>query len=196
MLLPNWYWWLFSSTVEPYRPERVNPTSYDLSLDDRVILQVYHGQYLNQRGIVQGRWIYLDNGDRVPNHFLPGDSVLASTFEVVRVPRFVRLQGMLKSSVAREGLDHRSALYIDPGFHGPITLELRFDVPGSLVPFMPIIQVEAHLALTPSKYSGRYNGQSRPQPNLNPDIAFKACVPKPYTPNASLTESTTLASKE
>lgn len=174
MLLPNWFWWLFPSTVEPYFPERVNPTSYDLALDSHVILQVYHGKPLNKRGEVVDDFIYLEDGTRVPNLFLPGDSVLASTFEVLRVPRFVRLQGMLKSSVAREGLDHRTALYIDPGFRGPVTLELSFHVPGRLVPYKPIIQVEAHFVPTFSVYPGRYNGQRRPQPNLNPDIAFQA----------------------
>lgn len=174
MLLPNWFWYLFPSTVEPYRPERVNPTSYDLALDSPVIIQVYQGKPLNRRGEIAGDVIYLEDGTTLDNLFFPGDSVLASTFEVLKVPRFVRLQGMLKSSVAREGLNHRTALYIDPGFKGPVTLELVFDVPGRLVPYKPIIQVEAHLAPTWSVYSGKYNNQSRPQPNKNPDIAFKA----------------------
>ncbi len=173
MILPDWFWYLEGpNIVEPFNPDQVNPTSYDLRLDRYVILQVYQGRVYNLRGYIDGSSIYLDNGGVLPNYFYPGDSVLASTFEEVHVPKLVRLQGMLKSSLARAGINHRTALYIDPGFKGPITLELQFDLPGKLVAYKPIIQVEAQLVFPLKAYSGRYNGQERPQPNLNEDIAF------------------------
>ncbi len=177
MILPDWFWHIFGPTiVYPFKRSRINPTSYDLELDACVILQVYRGQVLNLPGVVCGDYIVIDHPSKgeviVPNRFLPGDSVLARTVEYLRVPRWIRLQGMLKSSVARAGLNHRTALYIDPGFHGTLTLELEFAVPGKLVPEKPVIQVEAQLVLPFRSYKGHYLGQNAPEPNRNPDIAF------------------------
>jgi hypothetical protein len=45
-------------------------------------------------------------------------------------------------------------------------------VPGKLVPEKPIIQVEAQLVMPFSAYKGHYQGQTAPEPNRNPDIAF------------------------
>ncbi|ABU96865.1 hypothetical protein [Thermus phage P23-45] len=173
MILPDWFWHTFGKRlVSPFNPERIGPTSYDLALDRHVILQVYQGKALGARGVLDGDRILLEDGTVLENRFLPGDSVLAHTCEYLRVPRFIRLQGMLKSSVARAGLNHRTALYVDPGFHGTLTLELEFGVPGRLVPFKPIIQVEAQLCFPLRPYQGRYVGQHRPEPSRNPDIAF------------------------
>ena len=174
MILTDIWWYLFGrKVVSPFKSKNINPTSYDLTLDSPVFLQVYHGEVINQRGVIIGDTITLDDGTRLPNHFARGDCLLASTDEVLRLPPFVRMQGMLKSSLAREGLNHRTALYIDPGFKGPLTLELEFSLPGKLVPGKPILQVEAAFVLTYKTYNGHYQHQHRAQPNLNPNIAFK-----------------------
>lgn len=55
----------------------------------------------------------------------PGGFVLAQTFEAVKIPKYAvgRVEG--RSSVGRLGLCvHVTAGFLDPGFHGSITLEL------------------------------------------------------------------------
>lgn len=55
-----------------------------------------------------------------PNHF-----VLATTAEVVKIPKDMCGIVMGRSSVARAGLQIECAGFIDPGFEGQITLELQ-----------------------------------------------------------------------
>ena len=54
----------------------------------------------------------------------PGGFVLAATAEWIRVPVSMESVFQLKSSRGREGYEHALAGYIDPGFHGRVTLEL------------------------------------------------------------------------
>jgi dCTP deaminase len=73
----------------------------------------------------------------------PGECVLASTIERVKMPdnAVCRVEG--KSSLARIFLTVHSAGFIDPGFCGDITLELKNDgmVPLRLAPGMLIAQL-------------------------------------------------------
>ena len=43
----------------------------------------------------------------------------------MRIPNNIEANFQLKSSRGREGINHLLAGYIDPGFHGEITLELQ-----------------------------------------------------------------------
>lgn len=66
----------------------------------------------------------------------PGSCVLASLVERVCIPHDVvaRVEG--KSSWARKFLTVHSAGFIDPGFHGDVTLELKNDGPLEL--YLPV----------------------------------------------------------
>ena len=78
---------------------------------------------------------------------------------------------MLKSSRAREGLEHLMAGYCDPGWHGSVlTLELhnsRQLWPVGLWPGMKIGQIVFHLMaerpVASYAQTGRYNGDSAVQ---------------------------------
>jgi dCTP deaminase len=188
MILPDWLWERWGERIiTPWRDDRVNPSSVDLTLARHVRLQRYRGEeYPNTPARLvhhEGApaLLVLDGSDRhiLTAPFMPGDSVLASTWEHLRVPRWLRLQGMLKSSLAREGMNHRTALYVDPGFVGHLTLELQFDRSGYLVPGHPVIQVEAQVVLPRKTYaqrSGNYMHQSHAVPNRNAGIAFIAVL--------------------
>ncbi|MGV8144042.1 MAG: dCTP deaminase, partial [Methanothermobacter sp.] len=66
---------------------------------------------------------YLDEGEPFIIH--PGEFALATTYETVKVPGdlVARVEG--RSSMGRLGITmHVTAGYIDPGFHGKITLEI------------------------------------------------------------------------
>lgn len=152
----------FRSTVDEYIASlhATGDILYEVEEDGPVLMH-FHDPHT-------GKWV----NTTLP--FQPGDSVLADLNEQFRVPKWVRLQGMLKSSPAREGIDHRAALYVDPGFQGSITLELRFDRTGWLIPYQPIIQFEAQLSLSLRAYKGHYQKQQGVSPNRNKNVAFQS----------------------
>lgn len=56
----------------------------------------------------------------------PGQFCLAHTEEEFDLPDDISAEFRLKSSVARKGIDHALAVWIDAGFHGSVlTLEIR-----------------------------------------------------------------------
>lgn len=92
----------------------------------------------------------------------PGEFILAATMERFAFPNDI--SGIVKgrSSIGRIGLSVQNAGFIDPGFNGTITLELKNDsaVPIRLPKGYPIGQViflETMLVSRP--YAGKYNGQ-------------------------------------
>ena len=92
----------------------------------------------------------------------PGKFALACTDEVVLVPsEFVaRVEG--KSTLARMGLIvHTTAGFIDPGFRGKVTLELKNVGPCTLVltPGMYICQLSVQrMERVDGVYNGKYQG--------------------------------------
>lgn len=100
--------------VEPFDPELVNPASYDVTLGSTL---------LREGGAGEERWVEVDIENGVYS-LAPGEFVLAHTAEIVRVPSNLECIFNLKSSRGREGYEHLMAAYIDPGFHGRVTLEL------------------------------------------------------------------------
>jgi dCTP deaminase len=102
----------------------------------------------------------------------PGEFVLSSTFEYVKLPNDIaaRLEG--KSSLGRLGLlTHSTAGFVDPGFEGHVTLELSnvATLPIKLWPGMKIGQLCFFQLSSPSenpygseKYGSRYQGQRGP----------------------------------
>lgn len=100
----------------------------------------------------------------------PHEFVLAETLEEFRLPDCIAGQLALKSSRAREGIEHLLAGYVDPGYAGRLTLELQNARSMHAVPLWPgmrIGQIVFHtLTVLPSKdYSktGRYHGDTQVQ---------------------------------
>lgn len=92
----------------------------------------------------------------------PGEFLLAATMERFTFPNDI--SGIVKgrSSIGRIGLSVQNAGFIDPGFNGTITLELKNDsnIPICLPKGYPIGQVIFLETMLVSKpYSGKYNGQ-------------------------------------
>lgn len=104
------------SSTDAYRIEisplwsdqQIQPASVDLRLDPRHIV-VGNGFREQVSGAVT---------------LLPGQFVIASTIERIRVPRDLAAQVAGKSSLARRGVQVEAAGWVDPGFEGTITLEL------------------------------------------------------------------------
>ncbi len=145
--------------VMPFDPELVNPASIDVLLGDRIMIEVAESRDLQIHGIA-------GHTAEDPYWLRPGEFVLAETREILNIPDFVAAQFVLKSSRAREGLEHLLAGWIDPGFHGSrLTLELsnaRRLYPIALWPGMKIGQLVIHkMESIPARsyaVTGRYNG--------------------------------------
>lgn len=94
--------------IYPFDLQSLQSASYDCHLDD-VLKDHYTGKpyNINDRPFVE-----------------PGEFVLASTVEEVRIPDYLAAQVWGKSSIGREGLFIQNAGWVDPGFKGQLTLEL------------------------------------------------------------------------
>ena len=137
--------------VEPFEPDLLNPASIDVTLGPEILVESDRGNF-----------IPFDISKRT-FHMLPGAFVLAATAEYIRVPNGLEAVFQLKSSRGREGYEHALAGYIDPGFHGRVTLELsnlrRFkDLPlraGMRIGQLRFSTLES-LPLRPYSITGRY----------------------------------------
>lgn len=153
--------------VVPYNADLQNPASIDVTLGDRLMIELREKPELEIHGIS-------DCSEDYPYLLEPGEFVLAQTREVFNLPSHVAAQFVLKSSRAREGLEHLLAGFCDPGWSGSVlTLELhnarRFHA-LALWPGMKIGQLVFHsMASVPERdYSvtGRYNMHRTVHPSL------------------------------
>jgi len=143
--------------VSPYDRDLCNPCSLDVRLGSTLLIESAQSPEL-VRYPLEGH-----TQDR-PYWMSPGQFVLSGTLEYVRIPETICAQFALKSSRAREGIEHLLAGWIDSGFWGVITLELhnsRQLHPVALWPGMRIGQlVFSRLASTPERsyaVTGRYH---------------------------------------
>lgn len=92
----------------------------------------------------------------------PGEFVLATTQEHVTIPPQYAAFVQGRSSIGRAGLSVQNAGFVDPGFHGHITLELKNETGYKIhiVPGYPVAQlVFFKCTQVQNPYSGKYNGQ-------------------------------------
>jgi dCTP deaminase len=135
--------------VDPYDPDCINPASIDLRLGAGFIDLGSDESY------------YMRPDEVLP--ILPGDAILATTLEYIKMPTNRVGVLYLKSSLARKGLDHALAGFVDPGFEGQLTMELHSHRPVTLHPRQRIVQLVLCECYEPdSPYSGRYQGQEGP----------------------------------
>ncbi|MGA0206422.1 MAG: dCTP deaminase [Ilumatobacteraceae bacterium] len=149
--------------VEPYQQELVNPASLDVRLGENLLVELPTTTSLVPYSIA-------GHTKEKPFMLQPHEFVLAETLEEFRLPDCIAGQLALKSSRAREGIEHLLAGYIDPGYKGRLTLELqnaRSMHPVALWPGMRIAQIVFHkMSMLPGKdYSktGRYHGDTAVQ---------------------------------
>jgi dCTP deaminase len=161
--------------IDPPIPEdRVAQVSIDLSLG-RKLTTFKAPEYLSAIHIVPSLWQAKDlwiEEERDTFKLQPRQFVLAQTYERVRIPP--DLVGFVegRSSWARVGITiHVTAPKIDPGFEGPITLELanlgnvpvelraEIDLPAQLM----LMQVSAELEKG-DLYAGTFQYQTDPVP--------------------------------
>ena len=175
-----------SIIISPLDRDDIQPASVDLHLGTEV--RLFRTDQPTAIIDVSTDNTHLLTDERIPKNqpFLlgPGSFALASTRETITLPTdtVARLDG--KSSLGRLGLlVHATAGYIDPGFHGTVTLELHnaTGLPITLFRNMKIAQVSFIQLSTPARrpygspgLNSKYQGQTRPTPSLsNQDFITK-----------------------
>lgn len=154
---------------------QIQPASVDLRLDDEfVVYRLSHMPVIDPRDPeTVSRYTHrvkIADGEAFTLH--PGEFVLGSTHEWVRIPDdlVARVEG--RSSIGRLAVVvHATAGFIDPGFEGRITLELSNlgRVAVKLYPGMRISQIVLHemknAAERPygASRGSKYQGQDRPE---------------------------------
>ena len=161
--------------VEPLDPSSIQPSSVDVHVAG--LFRVFHNArypFIDVKQEMEDltELVEVPDGEAFILH--PGEFVLGSTLERVRLPENVaaRLEG--KSSLGRLGLlTHSTAGFVDPGWDGDLTLELSnvANLPITIYPGMKIGQV-AFLQLTSpaeapygKQRGSKYQGQRGPTPS-------------------------------
>jgi dCTP deaminase len=143
----NWIIKNGKKLFDKFNIEQVNSASYDLKLDNR--------------------FVDLRTGEEICADEItinPGDAYLASTWEYVRLPDYIAGAVFLKSSMARLGLDHALAGWVDPGFEGNLTLELHSHRLITLLAGQRTVQIVFYGLDEAAEhpYNGKYKGQVGP----------------------------------
>ena len=161
--------------IDPYDGTLLQPSSVDVRVDR--FFRVFRNSrypYIDVKQ-AQEELTELVTIDEEPFILHPGEFVLGSTLERIRLPDdlVARLEG--KSSLGRLGLlIHSTAGFIDPGFDGHVTLELSnvANLPITIYPGMKIGQLSfvqmSEPAETPYGSGGlgsKYQGQRGPTPS-------------------------------
>jgi dCTP deaminase len=162
--------------IDPYDEELVQPSSVDVRVDR--FFRVFHNArhpYIDVKEPQDDLTELVEIEDEAPFILHPGEFVLASTLERIRLPDDIvaRLEG--KSSLGRLGLlIHSTAGFIDPGWDGHVTLELSnvANLPITIYYAMRIGQVSFMQLTEPAEtpygdrsLGSKYQGQRGPTPS-------------------------------
>src|SRR6476620_7550568 len=159
--------------IDPYDDSLLQPSSVDVRVDR--YFRVFHNArypYIDVKEPQDELTELVEVEDDRPFILHPGEFVLGSTLERIRLPDdlVARLEG--KSSPGRLGLlIHSTAGFIDPGWDGHVTLELSnvANLPITIYYAMKIGQISfmqlTEPASTPygsSEIGSKYKGQKGP----------------------------------
>lgn len=159
--------------ILPYTEKQLNPNSYDVTLQNTIITYTTDEEDGYADGGdhtlygVRTETVSIDEGYLLQ----PGQFVLGATIEKISLPDNMMARFDGKSSLGRLGLcTHVTAGFIDAGFIGTITVELKNEnnFPIMLKPGMRIGQVAFEYlnsaAKKPYGMVGHYQNQNAPQP--------------------------------
>src|SRR5690242_4779207 len=162
--------------IDPYDESLLQPSSVDVRVDR--LFRVFHNNrypYIDVKAAQEDLTELVELADSQPFVLHPGEFVLGSTLERVRLPEdlVARLDG--KSSLGRLGLlIHSTAGFIDPGWDGHVTLELSnvANLPITIYYGMKIGQLSFVQLTEPAEtpygadaLGSKYQGQQGPTPS-------------------------------
>ncbi|MBC7644111.1 MAG: dCTP deaminase [Thermoleophilia bacterium] len=159
--------------ITPFDDTLIQPSSVDLRVGAKFrVFRNNRHPFIDVRTPMEGLTELVEATTDEPFILHPGEFVLGTTLERVRVGHdmVARLEG--KSSLGRLGLlIHSTAGFIDPGFDGNITLELSnvANLPITIYPEMKIGQISFLQMTTVADHpygsgtlESKYQGQTEP----------------------------------
>jgi dCTP deaminase len=162
--------------IDPYEESLLQPSSVDVRVDR--LFRVFHNNrypFIDVKEPQDELTELVEVDDETPFVLHPGEFVLGSTLERIRLPDdlVARLEG--KSSLGRLGLlIHSTAGFIDPGWDGHVTLELSnvAKLPITIYYGMKIGQISFMQLTEPAEtpygaaaLGSKYKGQQGPTPS-------------------------------
>jgi dCTP deaminase len=166
--------------IEPFAPQQLQPSGYELSLSNQVRVPVSPEQacedgWNDRIDLRKGAPVGYTDLFTLPESgwtISPGQFLLACSEETVRLPSNIAAHVDGKSSLGRLGIAvHVTAGFIDPGFSGQITFEVVNLAPWevTIYPRLPFAQLtfwqldqEARSAYGDSERDSHYQGQAGP----------------------------------
>lgn len=124
--------------ISPYDSNNLQPASYDVTLAADLLIplipnDLMWNQTLDLRSIPDVHEFMYQHTMNDTYLLKPGSFILGRTMERIKLPRYVRSSVEGKSSLGRLGIAiHITAGYIDPGFEGSITLEIKNNAPWAI----------------------------------------------------------------
>src|SRR5690606_18761683 len=106
--------------------ECINPASLDVRLGREIMIEDMPAagsviDYRKRQPLTMTTYSLPDDGIIIQ----PGQFFLAHTIEICNFPDDLAALFRIKSSMGRIGLEHMDAGFVDPGFHGSLTLEFK-----------------------------------------------------------------------
>jgi dCTP deaminase len=162
--------------VDPYDESLLQPSSLDVRVDR--FFRVFRNSrypFIDVKEEMEDLTELVEIGEAEPFILHPGEFVLGSTLERIKLPDdlVARLEG--KSSLGRLGLlIHSTAGFIDPGWDGHVTLELSnvANLPITIYYAMKIGQLSFVQLTEPAEapygsngLGSKYQGQAGPTPS-------------------------------
>jgi dCTP deaminase len=162
--------------IDPLDEGLIQPSSVDVRVDR--FFRVFHNArypFIDVKEPQEELTELVEVDDETPFILHPGEFVLGSTLERIRLPDdlVARLEG--KSSLGRLGLlIHSTAGFIDPGWNGHVTLELSnvANLPITIYHAMKIGQLSFVQMTEPAEtpygegaLGSKYQGQRGPTPS-------------------------------
>jgi dCTP deaminase len=151
--------------------EAINGSSIDITLH-HIIRKEVMGSTMKTVNLYAGESIDTEEFDMSingPHTMKPDSIVLAANNERLNMPLNITAQYVMKSSMGRCFLSHQFSGFIDPGFHGVLTLELKNESQFHKLKLEPNLKIGQiyFFKHKPVPYEqsykvrGRYNGFSK-----------------------------------
>ncbi len=166
----------YHELIVPYDRSNLQPCSYDVTLSRSIIRYIGSGEInASDRSLKELEYFKFNISD--DGYSLnPGEFILGSTNESVNIPVDLAARYEGKSSIGRIGLaTHITAGFIDPGFSGDITLEIKNEnnhpiriFPGMKIGQLCFFELNEDVARPYGSVDlgSHYQNQSGPTPSL------------------------------
>jgi len=155
--------------VVGHLPQNINTASLDLRLGKTILVErcpAGSGTILDyrKRTPISTRTVVMDEDEGFVLH--PGQFILAHSMEICNFRDDIAALLRVKSTQGRMGFEHMDAGWVDPGFHGALTLEFKNENlfhpirirPGDNVAQLIFFRGQMVDPEFSYRYKGNYNG--------------------------------------